>query len=87
MSEGSLPPTPKRLEKARREGDFGASGSLGAALSLLAAVLVLPTFALVVAEDFRDGIKAAIGFGALDEPAHPACDVLRRSEDSHLTGR
>lgn len=68
MSEGSLPPTPKRLEKARREGDFGASGSLGAALSLLAAVLVLPAFALVVAEDFRDGIKAAIGFGALASP-------------------
>jgi len=68
MSEGSLPPTPKRLEKARREGDFGASGSLGAALSLLAAVLVLPTFALVVAADFRDGITAAIAYGALAAP-------------------
>ena len=68
MSEGSLPPTPKRLDKARRDGDFGASGSLGAALSLLAAILVLPTFAGVVAEDFRQGIQAAIGFGTLASP-------------------
>ena len=41
MSEGSLEPTPRRLERARREGDFGASGAIGSALFQEAKIAVV----------------------------------------------
>lgn len=68
MSEGTLEPTPKRLEKARREGDFGASGAPAAALSLFAAVLVLPSLAAVVTSEARTSMRAAIAQSAMAAP-------------------
>ena len=68
MSEGSLPPTPKRLEKARREGDFGSTGAPGSALALFAAVLVLPALGAVVASDLRVSIRSAVAYAAMASP-------------------
>lgn len=68
MSEGSLEPTPKRLDKARSEGDFGASGAPGSALALFAAVLAFPSLGLFMANELRTSIRAATGYASLIAP-------------------
>lgn len=68
MSEGSLDPTPKRLERARREGDFGGSGALGGALALLAASFALPAFARAVEASTRLTLKAVLASASAPSP-------------------
>ena len=68
MSEGSLEPTPKRLERARREGDFGGSGTLGGALALLAASFALPAFARALESSVRLTLRAALSSASAASP-------------------
>ncbi len=68
MSEGSLDPTPKRLERARREGDFGGSGTLGGALALLAASFALPAFARALESSTRLTLRAVLSSAAAASP-------------------
>lgn len=60
MSEGTLEPTPKRLERARREGDLGASGAPASALVTFAFVLALPALAGAIAAAARADLTATL---------------------------
>lgn len=68
MAEGTLEPTPKRLERARREGDLGGSGGPARGLVVLAFVLVLPSIAGVLAETSRTALLATLGAIAGSDP-------------------
>jgi flagellar biosynthesis protein FlhB len=59
MSEGSLEPTPKRLERARREGDFGASGAIGSALALIVGLGLVPPLVAALSSEARALLGAA----------------------------
>lgn len=59
--EGTLEPTPERLRRARRDGDFGASGAPGGALAFLAFVLASPTVAGVLLARSGESVRAAVG--------------------------
>jgi flagellar biosynthetic protein FlhB len=69
VSEGSLDPTPKRLERARREGDFGGSGALGGALALVVASFALPAFARALEAATRLTLKAVLASASAESPS------------------
>jgi flagellar biosynthesis protein FlhB len=67
MSDKTEDPTPRRLRKAREEGDSGASGYAAQALAFLVAVAVAPSAVRALAsrasEDLRDAIGRAASGG------------------------
>ncbi len=85
MSEGSLDPTPKRLERARREGDFGGSGALGGALALLAASFALPAFARAMEASTRLTLKAVLASASAPSP-HVSLDGTGAMSARSLVG-
>jgi flagellar biosynthesis protein FlhB len=60
MSVKTEPPTRRRLEKARAEGDLPVSGALVRAASLLVAVALLPAAVRAVAAQASESIRSAI---------------------------
>ncbi|HEX7666519.1 MAG TPA: EscU/YscU/HrcU family type III secretion system export apparatus switch protein [Polyangiaceae bacterium] len=60
MSEKTENATPKRLAKARREGDAGASPFAARSVALLAVLTVLPAGVTATIAWFADAMKAAI---------------------------
>ncbi|MBL9108555.1 MAG: EscU/YscU/HrcU family type III secretion system export apparatus switch protein [Myxococcales bacterium] len=76
MSEGSLEPTPRRLERARREGDFGASGAIGSALAWLVGLALVPPLAAAIVSEARARIGAAIDVAKLEAPAVSGREAL-----------
>jgi flagellar biosynthesis protein FlhB len=68
MAEGTLPPTRRRLERARREGEAIRAESLGAAAALLASLLLVPTLLHVLADEAGRFIHRALTepFGGFD---------------------
>lgn len=76
MSEGSLEPTPRRLERARREGDFGASGAIGSALAWLVGLALVPPLAAAIASEARARIGAAVDVAKLETPAVSGREAL-----------
>ncbi len=69
MSGATFEPTPRRLAKARREGDFGASGAPGAALGLLLVALALPLAAEALAERSAVDLREALAHAGDRAPA------------------
>jgi flagellar biosynthesis protein FlhB len=61
-------PTPRRLQKAREQGDSPISHPLGAAVGLAVALLLLPQAVLATAARAEERWKAALG-GAAQAPA------------------
>jgi flagellar biosynthesis protein FlhB len=59
-------PTPRRLRRAREEGDSGASGYAAQAVAFAAAVALAPALARATAEE-----AASSSAAALDRAAHP----------------
>lgn len=76
MSEGSLEPTPRRLERARKEGDFGASGAIGSALAWLVGLALVPPLVAAIAREARARIGAAVEVAKLETPAVSGREAL-----------
>lgn len=76
MSEGSLEPTPRRLERARKEGDFGASGAIGSALAWLVGLALVPSLVAAIAREARARIGAAVEVAKLETPAVSGREAL-----------
>lgn len=64
MSEKTENATPKRLAKARREGDSGASSFTARSVALLAVLTVLPAAAVAMVAWFTEAMKGAIAQAA-----------------------
>ncbi len=64
MSEKSEEATPKRLHKAREEGDSGASAFAGQAVAFLVALAVLPAAIRAVASWASEALREAIAHAA-----------------------
>jgi flagellar biosynthetic protein FlhB len=62
-------PTPKRLRRAREEGDSGASPYASQAIGLVVAVLLVPTSVAAVAERIGARLHEAIAVAAVEEPS------------------
>lgn len=58
--EGTLEPTPERLRRARREGDFGASGAPAGALAFLGFVVASPAAARALEARSGASLRSAI---------------------------
>jgi flagellar biosynthesis protein FlhB len=75
-------PTPRRLRKAREEGDTGASAFAAQAIALVAAALLLPAAVSVVALRVEDRLRDAIHrVGSADPTVTPAVDIARAAKD------
>ena len=68
MSEKTEQPTPKRLRRAREQGDSAVSHALGQAVGMLAVVAVLPAAVAAVAAGAGAALRAAITTGVADMP-------------------
>ncbi len=76
MSEKTENATPKRLAKARREGDAGASPFTARAVALLAVLTVLPAAVAAMVAWFTDAMKGAIAHAAnAGDRAHEVASV------------
>ncbi len=69
MSDKTEEPTPQRLRKAREEGDSGISAQLGASLSFLAAVAILPAAVAHIADASATDLRSRIAQAALTSPS------------------
>jgi type III secretion protein U len=79
MSEKTEAPTRRRLERARREGDSGASSYAAQAVAFVAAVAVVPSALRALASHASDDLRAAIG-----EASRPAASAVPRVESLEL---
>ncbi len=66
-SDKTEEPTPRRLRKAREQGDVPVSGALNQAAGLAAAVVLIPSAAGVTVEMFQAGLRDALS-GAAPSP-------------------
>lgn len=66
MSEKTEEPTPKRLRRAREQGDSAVSSALGQAVGMLAVVALLPAAGAALAAGAGAALRAAIGTGQAD---------------------
>jgi flagellar biosynthesis protein FlhB len=64
MSDKNEDPTPRRLRRAREEGDSGASGYAAQALAFVVAVAVAPSAVRALASRAADDLRDAIGRAA-----------------------
>ncbi len=80
MSEKTEEPTPKRLRKAREDGDSGQSGFASQAVSFLVAAALVPAAAAALAEDVSGDLRSAIeaAAGGHGEVHFDAWFVLKR---------
>jgi flagellar biosynthesis protein FlhB len=62
-------PTPRRLKKAREEGDSGVSAYAAQAVAFLAVTAVLPGAVRALASSTQDSLRAAIGRAAQRPPS------------------
>ncbi len=69
MSDKTEDPTPKRLRKAREEGDSGASAFAAQSLAFLAALAVLPAALRATATWSEGAMREAIAAAASAEPS------------------
>lgn len=69
MSEKTEEPTPKRLRKAREEGDSGASANLTQALAFLAALAALPAAAGATVDWAKPALAEAIAAAGRESPS------------------
>ncbi len=72
-------PTPRRLRRAREEGDSGASTFATQTLGLVAALALLPVTVVAVVERVEERLRDAIGRAASPDPALVASSALTRS--------
>lgn len=74
--------TPKRLRRAREEGDSGASVFASQAIALVAGVALLPTAIAAIVVRAEERLHDAIGLAAVAEPdAKGSFDVARAAKD------
>jgi flagellar biosynthesis protein FlhB len=66
MDQKTEQPTPRRLEKARREGDSAVSAPLGQGLGLLVVLALLPALASAVTASLGSALRNAIATGEAD---------------------
>ncbi len=71
MSDKTEEPTPKRLRKAREEGDSGQSAFAAQALSFLVAVVLVPSAALALFSRTRELLLSSIARAADATPGAP----------------
>ncbi len=64
MSDKTEEPTPKRLRKAREEGDSGASAFAAQSVAFLAVVVLIPGVAHAVASRAADDLRSALSRAA-----------------------
>lgn len=68
MSDKTEDPTPRRLQRARQQGDSAVSAALGQAVGFLAVVALLPALLLALALGVGSALRAAITTGQADPP-------------------
>lgn len=68
MAEKTEQPTPRRLKKARQDGDSAVSVSLGQGVGLLVVLAILPALAASLTTALGGGLRAAITSGQADVP-------------------
>lgn len=66
MDQKTEQPTPRRLQKARREGDSAVSASLGQGLGLLVVLALLPALAGALTASLGSALRDAIATGEAD---------------------
>ncbi len=69
MSDKTEEPTPQRLRKARDEGDSGISAQLGASLSFLALLALLPAAVAHLADTTATDLRSRIAQASLPSPS------------------
>src|SRR6478609_3750961 len=69
MSDKTEQPTPRRLQKAREQGDSAVSGALSQSLSFLLVLTLLPALLLALTAGAGAALRAAISGGAADPTA------------------
>ena len=69
MSDKTEEPTPQKLRKAKEEGDSGISPQLGAALSFLALLAVLPAAVSHMGEAVATDLRSRISQASLPSPS------------------
>jgi type III secretion protein U len=83
VSDKTEEPTPRRLRKAREEGDSGASSQFAQSIAFLVAVALVPAAARALAahaaDDLRSAIAAAGAGAARFDPLSPATTVVALS--------
>ncbi|HEY3498132.1 MAG TPA: EscU/YscU/HrcU family type III secretion system export apparatus switch protein, partial [Polyangiaceae bacterium] len=73
-------PTPRRLKKAREQGDSPISHAFGASAGLFAALLLIPGALAATAARAAELLRAALAPGAKEPPASPVLlDLLALS--------
>jgi flagellar biosynthesis protein FlhB len=77
VSDKTEDPTPKRLRKAREDGDSGASGYAAQAVAFLVAVAVVPAAVRALAARTSDDLRAALASAA-------ARDVVARFDPASV---
>jgi flagellar biosynthesis protein FlhB len=80
MSDKTEDPTPRRLRKAREEGDSGASAFASQSVAFLAAVALLPAAAAAVTSRVADDLRAAIAHAAA-RPVAVSVDPVRIGQE------
>jgi len=68
LSDKTEEPTPKRLRKAREEGDSGLSSNLSQALAFFAAIALLPSAVQATADWATGALRGAIAHAAQETP-------------------
>jgi flagellar biosynthesis protein FlhB len=66
MSDKTEEPTPRRLKKAREDGDSAVSSALGQSVGVVVVVALLPAFFLALAAAVATGLRSAITSGEAD---------------------
>ena len=68
MSDKTEDPTPRRLQKAKEEGDSGTSTYAAQAVAFLVALAVVPAAVRALIDGSSDAVRAAIGHAADKSP-------------------
>lgn len=66
MSDKTEQPTPRRLKRAREQGDSAISTSLGQAVAVIAVISLLPSLTLAAVSGASAALRAALGGGDAD---------------------
>lgn len=80
MSDKTEEATPKRLKKAREEGDSGIAPALGQGVAFLAALGVVPAAVAALVRTSHDGLRSAIDAARAPSPV-AAFDAWRLAAD------
>jgi flagellar biosynthesis protein FlhB len=69
MSDKTEPPSPRRLQKAREQGDSAVSGALGQSLGFLVVLTLLPALLVALTAGAGAALRSAIMGGGADTAA------------------